>query len=460
MSAELAHMPAGDPLVNVEAEAELLGSLMQDNAYIDRAAEIVSAGDFAEPVMGRIFSAIVRECSLGRPANPIMLKGYFENDEGLAKLGGPGFLARLTANASGLAAMETAKQIAELALRRRMRAGLVEASRDCANLDTSVADIVTAADEAVTTFGRDTIQQPTGGECIDDLLASYRENTAGITCAQVPSVDDLLGPIKPKQLVIGAGRPGMGKTAFALSYGIGAARNGHGVLFVSLEMSARELAARMVGDLCYRDGEGVQFSAIRDGTLNDWQARRVDEAAQIMHELPFRVIDAGSLTIGRLNMLIRRNARRMAAQGHTLELVIVDYLQLLSPDTRLRSNYEAVSEVSRSLKAMAKDHGVAVLALAQLSREVEKRHDRRPQLSDLRDSGQIEQDADAVLFLTRQEYYERLNEPEAGSAEWDDWNRLLHKMAGEIEFICAKRRNGTTGNAKGRFLGAYQAVRG
>ncbi len=460
MNADIAHMPSGDPLVNVEAEAELLGSLMQDNAAIDRACEVASHEDFSDPLMGRIYSAIVRECSLGKPANPITLKGYFENDSDISRVGGIGFLARLTASASGVATLSTARQVADLSTRRKMRAGLSEASRACADLDQSVSEIAALSDAAVTDFGQETIQQASGGECIDDLLQSYREDATGVTCGQIPSMDDLLGPMMPKQLVIGAGRPGMGKTTAALSYGLGAALNGHGVLFVSLEMSARELGAKMASDLCFRDGDGVPFSAIRDGKLNEWQMRRVCEAGSLLHRLPFHVVDAGSLTVGRLNMLIRRTARRMAARGERLELVIVDYLQLLSTDVRLRSNYEAVSEVSRSLKAMAKDQSVAILALAQLSREVEKRPDKRPQLSDLRDSGQIEQDADAVLFLTRQEYYWRLEEPDRLDPEWEEWNRILGKMAGEIEFIVAKRRNGTTGSAKGRFFGAYQAVRG
>ena len=252
----------------------------------------------------------------------------------------------------------------------------------------------------------------------------------------------------------------MGKTALALSYAIGAAQQGHGVLFVSLEMSSTELAARMVADLCFNGNDGVPYNAIRDGVLNDWQADKVCKARDTMHRLPFHVVDAGQLTVGRLNTLIRRHARKMAARGHKLELVIVDYLQLLSSDARGRSNYETVSEVSRGLKAAAKDHGVAVFALAQLSREVEKRPDKRPQLSDLRDSGQIEQDADAVLFLLRPEYYHWQAEPEKDTSAWDKWEAELREMLGAIEFILAKRRNGVTGATFGSFYGTYQAVRG
>lgn len=447
-------------LVNVEAEAELLGSLMAHNADIDRVADLISPEDFAEPTHALIYSAIVRQASLGKPANPITIKGFVENSDGLKALGGLSYLTGLTASCTMLATLPTAIQISELAQRRRMQNGLVAAAEGCADLEATLAEIVAHADAAVSVNAPSSIVEMTAGECLDELIRSYGDDHLGVECGVIPSLDQLLGPMRPKQLIIGAGRPGMGKTALALSYALGAADKGHGVMYVSLEMSGPELAARMASDLCYDGRDGVQFNAIRDGRLSDWQRGRMREAQAHLHTLPLKVIDTGNLTVGRLNMLIRRNARRMAAKGQKLELVIVDYLQLLSPDTKGRSNYEAISEVSRALKAMAKDHGVAIFALAQLSREVEKRGDKRPQLSDLRDSGQIEQDADAVLFLVRQEYYHRLDEPAPQSAEWDEWNRLLNKMAGEIEFLLAKRRNGVTGQAKGRFYGAYQAVRG
>jgi replicative DNA helicase len=448
-----------DPLINLEAEQELLGSLMNRNEDIDRVADVVSSEDFAEPVHALIYSAIVRQASLGKAANPVTIKGFFENNEAIELLGGVGYLARLTGNAYGLVTLDTAKVIADLAVRRDMRAGLATAGAACADLEATLGEIVSHADAALNVTGKEQIHQPTGGECLDELIASFSDRTDGVRSG-LTSLDELLGPMRPKQLIIGAGRPGMGKTALALSYALGAARNGHGVLFVSLEMASKELAARMAADLCFDTDTQVPFAAIRDGRLSGEHYRKVGEARDYMHSLPFQVVDAGNLTVGRLNTLIRRHARRMAAKGNKLELVIVDYLQLLSPDTRGRSNYEAVSEVSRSMKALAKDHGVAVFALAQLSREVEKRQGNRPQLSDLRDSGQIEQDADAVLFLVRLEYYLRQDEPDPMADDRAEWEQALNKVAGQIEFILAKRRNGVTGTAIGRFYGAYQAVRG
>ena len=449
---------------NIEAEAALIGSLMIDNRSIDRIADKLSPEDFYEPLHGRLFAGIVREASLGKQANPVTLKPYFDNDNAFQEIGGVGYLAKLTENNAALIGTDSfADQIAVMAKRRRLIERLNEAAEVARNLELSNDEVIDAADSAISaaTDGHETIPQLSGAQCFDELIASFDEPQTGVECKVIKPIDDLLGSMRPKQLIIGAGRPGMGKTAVALSYSIGAAMNGHGVLFISLEMSSVELAARMAADMCF-DGEGgIPYEVIRDRKLNRRQTMEVCRAREMMAEMPFRVVDAGKLTIGRLNMLVRRHTRRFAAQGHKLELVVVDYLQLVSPDQRRNSNYEAVSEVSRGLKAIAKDHGVAVFALAQLSREVEKRPDKRPQLADLRDSGQIEQDADAVLFLTRDEYYISQNEPEdKDSAEYLEWQSLLEKARGRIDFICAKRRNGRTGVAQGAFHGAYQAVRG
>lgn len=448
-------------LVNLEAEAEILGNLMAGFAEVDRVADVLSPLDFAEPVHSRIYEVIVDQASKGKSCSPIAVKNFFEGDDAITKLGGVSYLARLTGGATGLGASESAKMIAELAARRRMADGLRMAATDCEDLTLTTAEIVAEADAAISLKAGDLVHQPTGAECFDELFESYKDGNKGVTCGCIASLDELMGPMKPKQLVIGAGRPGMGKTALALSYALGAAARGHGVLYISLEMSAPELAARMASDLCF-DGpvNPVPYPAIRDGDLNKSQRQAVGDARNHMATLPFNVVDAGNLTTGRLNMLIRRHARRMAANGHKLELVIIDYLQLLSPDTKGRSNYEAVSEVSKALKASAKDNGIAIFALAQLSREVEKRPGARPQLSDLRDSGQIEQDADAVLFLLRPEYYLRQNEPDVTDPKRFQWEQALEAEQGKIEFIVAKRRNGVTGQAAGQFHGFYQAVRG
>ena len=452
-----------DIICNVEAEAALLGALLMENDLIDRAADVVDVEDFSFALHGRIFSALLYEFAQGKKVTPVTLRPYFDGDDDIKDLGGVGYLARLTADAAGLLAFkELCAQIADLGIRRRMQEGFKAAMAACSDMSAKIGDIIGQADAAMTISGKEEIHQVSGAECFDEVLTGFDDvGAGGVLCGSIERLDDVLGSIRPKQLIIGAGRPGMGKTAVAISYAIGAARRGHGVLFISLEMSSHELGMRMASDLCFDMGEHdrVPFAAIQAGTINDRQRDAIRRARDFMADLPLFVVDAGSMTIGRLNMMVRRYARRMEAKGQKLELVIVDYLQLLHPDQRNRSAYENVSEVSRGLKACAKENAVGVLALAQLSREVEKREDKRPMLSDLRDSGQIEQDADGVLFLLRQEYYLLKNEPDPGSDKHEAWRVLLERNRGKIEFIVAKRRNGVEGYSAGRFFGPYQAVR-
>lgn len=450
-----------DAIQNIEAEAALLGALMFDNRVIDATADKVSPEDFADPVLADIYSVILREHSRGNPANVITLRPFFENDTRMENMGG--FLAQLTGSGAVIiGAHGFADQVAALAARRRLVTRLSETIALASDPHSSVEELVDSADGAImeATHKGDPLHQPSGADCLSELIDAFDAPVHGVTSGSIPSLDGLIGPMRPKQLIIGAGRPGMGKTACALSYALGAAHAGYGVLFVSLEMSSTELGQRMAADMCFDGHSGIPYSAIRDNNLSPDQRSQIIRARDHMAELPFHVIDAGKLSIGRLGMIVRRYKRRFAARGHSLDLVIVDYLQLLSSDSKARSNYETVSEVSRGLKAIAKDQGVAMFALAQLSREAEKRPDKRPQLSDLRDSGQIEQDADAVLFLYRLEYYLRQSEPQKDSAEHRDWQESLSGCQNRIEFICAKRRNGSTGTADGYFFGSNQAVRG
>lgn len=457
---ETTALAAPAPPSNIEAEAVVIGAMLIDNVMIDRVSEIVSAADFFEPLHARLFQAIVRQFVTKGFVSPITIKPEFETDEGLKQLGGLAYLAGMTADPTAqLFGLENAHHVKELSNRRRMMTGLNEAVEACRSIDIPETEIIALADAAISQREDQSIVQVTAGQCVDDLIKRFDEDVPGVTCGQIPELDRALGPIRPKQLVVCAGRPGMGKSAVAISYAVGATKNGHGVLFVSLEMSGAELASRIASDLCYNDDRPIPFAAIDNGRLDEWQKRQVIRAGSYLHTIPLNIIDAGSLTIGRLSMLIRRHKRRMAAKGQKLELVVVDYLQLLRTDHRAKSNYEAVSEISIALKGMAKDHEVGIMALCQLSRAVETRNDKRPMPSDLRDSGQIEQDADAILFLLREEYYLRKSRPAESSPDYMKWEIAMEEAKDRIEFIVAKRRNGVEGTAIGEFHGAYQAVR-
>lgn len=448
---------------NIELEAAVLGALMHSDMgwLIEYSADRLNGTSFFEPIHGRIFEAIQRQHALGKSASPILVKQYFDGDDGLAEIGGTAYLARLSGDMQGLIApKDNVEALVDLANRRRIMVALREAFEECADLTSDLPEVVSRVDSAMEDRRGSSIIEADAAQCMEAALADLDKEHVGVLNHRMESLDDLIGALEPKSLTILAARPGMGKTAVATNYALGAARAGHGVCFVSLEMSREQLAGRMIADVGFdAEDRRVAYSAIQKRSLNPWQRERVNEIAKWIAKLPLSVVDAGTLTMGRLDRLVRSQKRRMAARGHKLELVVVDYLQLLHPDERRRSAYEAISEISTRLKGLAKDRNVAVLALAQLSRVVETRPDKRPILSDLRDSGQIEQDADAVLFLLRQEYYLYQSEPQDDADKHAKWEDDLNRCRGTIEFILAKRRNGTTGAAKGKFYGAYQAVR-
>jgi replicative DNA helicase len=458
----MASPPPARIVRNVEAEAVVLGSMLCDNRWTDRLADILTADDFSEPLHGRIFAVIVKEAAEGRSANAVTIAPYLRDDPGLAELGGVAYLFTLSTNTAVLIAAETAaRQVKDMARRRLLIAGLGQAMAMAADMNASNEDVISAADAATlaVTGSSDGVVQVSAGKAFEQMMAAYDEPKTGVTCQSIIQLDDVLGPIRPHHLVITAGRPGMEKTAVALSYAIGAAAAGHGVLFVSLEMSRQELMQRATADLCYDGHNGIPYDQIRDGSFPDKAKRRVYEAGRAFADMPLHIVDAATLTIGRLNRIVRRHKRRLEASGQKLELVVVDYLQLLRPDGKTSSPYEAVSEVSRGLKMIAKMHDVGVMALAQLSRSVEQRENKRPMLSDLRDSGQIEQDADAVLFLYRDEYYLQKGRPSERDPGFGVWEDAMAHVAGQIEFIIAKRRNGPERTSVGRFSGIYQSVR-
>jgi replicative DNA helicase len=452
--------PIEQPFANIEAEAALLGGLMANSKLIDGVADTVAADDFFEPLHGRVFSAIVGLASAGKLANPVTLRPYFETDPEMAELGGPAYLAQLTGSgAAVIGARDFAAQVKELAQRRRFVEGLTETIAAADDYQTSLEDLSARADAAISD-ARDSAEDAgeySGAEALGLVIDGFDEPVMGTLCGVIPSMDSLLGPMRPTHMVVGAGRPGMGKTATAISYALGAAEKGHGVLFISLEMDAEQLGERMAADLCL--SSRIPYESIRDRTLTAQQRMEVCRARDRISAMPLQILDKQGLRLSRLRTLVRRWARRFAARGHKLELVIVDYLQLLRADRNM-DRYEAVSEISRTLKEIAKEQRLAVFALAQLSRKVEERADKRPMLSDLRESGQIEQDADAVLFFLRQEYYLQNSEPDPGSPDHGKWEEALRKCQARIEFICAKRRNGQAGSRVGEFLGAFQAVRG
>lgn len=457
------HDPPAPRLIgNLEAEYCLLGALMQVNDLIDAIADRLDPQDFLEPLNGRIFAAIVKERSLGRNVSPVSIRPYFVDDPALAEVGGFGYLARMTGEAA-FGAHDLAGQIAELAARRRLIDGLeqsLDAVRDFdLPLEEVAAGVETALADAMADEG--TVSAIHAGDAVAEFVEALDEPDNGVTSGVVPSLDLLLGKLRPADLCILAGRPGMGKTTLAQSYSLGAARDGHGVLFVSLEMHKRQLAAKFACDHLFdSQRDRVPFAAVVKRDLAPNQRQALARAAFALRELPLVIEDLPGVTIGRLARIVRRHVRRFAARGTSLDLVVIDYLQLIDADERGLDIRSAVTKISRGLKSIAKANNVAVMALAQLNRMVEQRADKRPRTADLRESGQIEQDADQILFLLRREKYLREEEPETNSADWQEWRDEMDRHAGRIEFIVAKNRHGVEGSAFGEWHGAFQAVRG
>ena len=450
-------------LISAESEASILGALMRDNARIDRVADTLSANDFGEEIFGRIYTAIVDCAMQGRPAKPMVIAQLFEGDAQFQELDGRKFLNEATMSLlSAAEPTSMVRHVQDLAVRRRMFIQMTASATMLADLnlplDTTLADHDTALTSSVERAEANPFRG--GHECISEVLATFDRPIIGVSSnGVVEAMDRLVGKMRPGWLGVLAARPGMGKTAVAVSYMRGTALAGHQVLFASLEMTWQMLSLRLAADHAYALGRPIPFSRITEGRLNPQQREIVKDIYHDLADAPFKIIDKQCHTLGQLRRAVRRRKRELAAIGAKLELVVVDYLQLLVPDGKAKSEYEAVSEVSRELKVMAGQEGVAVLALSQLSRNVEQRADKRPFLSDLRSSGQIEQDADFVMFLLSQEYYVRKEEPEPDTPPHAEWQMKLAQLENKLEFILAKYRHGPEGTFFGNFYRNYQAVR-
>lgn len=461
---------------NVEAEAAFLGAALIDNRVIEELVTPLRPDHFFEPVHGRIYERILQLLDRKAVVTPVTLKPYFEADEALKELGGAAYLARLTADGQGLLApRELAEQIYDLALLRE----LVAVGRDLVNsaLDTSEsvepmeqiakaeAQLYKVAEGASTgseAQGFATATRTALGMIEKALLSGGHVSgtTTGLT-----SVNEKVGGLHDSDLIILAGRPGMGKTSLATNIAFNAADRlrrdiadgidpaksvGAATAFFSLEMSADQLATRILAEQ-----SGISSEALRMGKISREDFQQLSYASQRLAELPLYIDDTPGLTIAALRTRARRLKRR-----HNIGLVVIDYLQLLQGSGRATDNrVNEISEISRGLKTLAKELSVPVIALSQLSRAVEQREDKRPMLSDLRESGSIEQDADMVWFVFREDYYVAAREPKVPEGSDDAkiheahaaWQAEMERVFGTAELIVAKQRHGATGKVRLRF---------
>ena len=457
---------------NTEAEQQLLGAILTNNEVYDRVAQIIRGEHFYEPVHERIWAVAEERITANMLASPVTLKAYLAEDEGLKELGGPAYLARLAGAAiSSFAARDYAQMIYEMHVRRELMRLGGDISAKAAKMEAASGpkDQIVEAEQALYKLA-ETGSATTGFQsfltAVTDAVrvanAAYQRDggLAGISTG-LTDLDKKLGGLHPSDLLILAGRPSMGKTSLATNIAFNMAKaykrgklpdgsegaiNGGVVGFFSLEMSAEQLAARILSE-----ASEVPSEQIRRGDMTEGEFRRFVEAAKALEACPLYIDDTPALPISQLAARARRLKRE-----HGLDVLFIDYLQLVRPATAKDSRVNEVSEITQGLKAIAKELNIPVVALSQLSRAVESREDKRPQLSDLRESGSIEQDADVVMFVFREEYYAEREKPGDDKLEqMAEWQVRMEKLHGRAEVIIGKQRHGPIGNVELSFEGRF-----
>ncbi len=465
--------PPRTPPVNYDAEQALLGAILANNLVLDRVNEFLRPEHFADALHGRIYAACAKLIERGQIANPVTLKNLFDQDGALAEIGGAQYLVDLAQSVVTIInAEDYGRAVHDLYLRRQ----LIDLGQEVVNeayihdAAAGALDQIEAAELKLFNLA-ETGQTSAGPKAFKTVLdnalamaeAAFKRDShiTGVTTG-LRDLDRKLGGLQPSDLVILAGRPSMGKTALATNIGFAAAQavkdpdtnERYRVAFFSLEMSAEQLATRIMAEK-----SGISSDRIRRGDIKgDAEFMSIVEAAKAMSEVGFFIDDSPALTIPAL----RTRARRLKRQSG-LDLIIVDYLQLMrtaaarGPENRVQE----ISEITRGLKAIAKELNVPVLALSQLSRAVEMRDDKRPQLADLRESGSIEQDADVVMFVYREQYYHERAEPKQRADEPNDkfqeryqrWQRRAEEVHNTADVIIAKQRHGPIGTVELYFDG-------
>lgn len=456
---------------NIEAEQQLLGAILTNNDVYDRISSLVKPEHFFDPVHARIFERAAARIQKNALASPVTLKPFFEEDEGLKELGGPAYLVRLAGAAiSAYAARDYAQMIYDLAVRRE----LITLGRDIAaraakvEVESEPKDQIIEAEQRLYKLGEQGVAErgfqsflKAVTQAVDMANAAYQRDggLAGISTGLV-DMDKKLGGLHPSDLLILAGRPSMGKTSLATNIAFNIAKahrrgrlpngdegsvEGGVVGFFSLEMSAEQLAARILSEAAE-----IPSEQIRRGDMTEGEFRRFVEAAKALETCPLYIDDTPALPISQVAARARRLKRT-----HGLDVLIIDYLQLLKGSSK-ENRVQEVSEITQGLKAIAKELNIPVIALSQLSRQVESREDKRPQLSDLRESGSIEQDADVVMFVYREEYYKEREKP--GDHELDkmaQWQAVMEQVHGKAEVIIGKQRHGPIGSVELAFEGQF-----
>ena len=454
---------------NIELEQALLGAILVNNEAFYRVSDFLEPRHFFEPVHQKLYEIAASLVRVGKTATPITLKTFLPSDLDIAGLTASQYLARLAAEATTVInASDYGRTVYDLAIRRSLIVigeEVVNAAYD-APVDERPQDQIEQAERNLYELA-ETGRYDGGFQRFAQALttavemaahAYQRDGKLSGLATGLKDLDRMMGGLQKSDLLILAGRPGMGKSSLATNIGYNVAKawegqvradgrvestNGGIVGFFSLEMSAEQLATRMISEQTE-----IPSSRIRRGEIQPADFDRIAETARQMEQIPFYIDETGGLSIAQLAARARRLKRQRG-----LDLLVIDYIQLLSGSSRRaqEGRVQEVTEITTALKALAKELNIPVLALSQLSRAVESRDDKRPQLSDLRESGSIEQDADVVMFVFREEYYLKNKEPRPGTEEYFKWQTEMEAVHGRAEVIIGKQRHGPTGTVPMQF---------
>ena len=449
---------------NLEAEQALLGSILVNNDIIDEISNIVSSNIFYDPAHIKIFEVIESLNNKGMIANPITLKNFFEKDGMLSEVGGSEYLVKLTRfSGSAKQATDYAKIIHEMYLRRELIQISDKLSNDTHNANSREQDAEKIIEETEKslfdlaergTFSQTFLKFNQALDQTIEVATLAMQNDQGIVGVPtgLTDLDEKLGGLHKSDLIILAGRPSMGKTALATNIAFNAAQDilkrqeKSSVAFFSLEMSSEQLSTRILSEQAR-----IKSDDIRRGKVTEEEINRYIETSRNIYDLPLYIDETPAITIATLSNRARRIKRLFG-----LSLIVVDYIQLMSSFSKKNEGrVQEISEITQGLKALAKELSIPILALSQLSRAVEQRDDKQPQLADLRESGSIEQDADVVMFVYREEYYLERKQPKLGSIEHAEWQSKMNDVNGLADIILGKQRHGPTGTIKVEFEGIY-----
>ena len=449
---------------NLEAEQALLGSILVNNDIIDEISTLVTSNIFYDPAHVKIFEVIESLNNKGMIANPITLKNFFEKDNMLTEVGGTEYLVKLTRfSGSVKQAVDYAKIIHEMYLRRELVQISDKLSADTLNANSqeqNAENIIESTEKSLFdlaergSFSQSFLKFNQALDQTIEMATLAMKSDQGIVGVPtgLTDLDEKLGGLHKSDLVILAGRPSMGKTALATNIAYNAAHHilkrqeKSSVAFFSLEMSSEQLSTRILSEQAR-----IKSDDVRRGKVTEEEINRYIETSRNIYNLPLYIDETPAITIATLSNRARRIKRLFG-----LNLIVVDYIQLMrSSSNKHDGRVQEISEITQGLKALAKELSVPVLALSQLSRAVEQRDDKQPQLADLRESGSIEQDADVVMFVYREAYYLERKQPKLGSIEHAEWQSKMNDVNGLADIILGKQRHGPTGTVKVEFEGIY-----